>query len=58
MSRSVAEEAALGRRWLIVGALFLITFSMATPLASYGVFLPILAERFGWSRGPSRQRCR
>ncbi len=24
---------------------------MATPLASYGVFLPILAERFGWSRG-------
>jgi MFS family permease len=51
MSRSVAEEAALGRRWLVVGALFLITFSMATPLASYGVFLPILAERFGWSRG-------
>jgi MFS family permease len=45
------EEAAVGRRWLIVGALFLITFSMATPLASYGVFLPILAERFGWSRG-------
>ena len=41
----------MGRRWLIVGALFLITFSMATPLASYGVFLPILAERFGWSRG-------
>jgi MFS family permease len=51
MSRSVAEEAALRRRWLVVGALFLITFSMATPLASYGVFLPILAERFGWSRG-------
>jgi MFS family permease len=51
MSRSVAAEAALGRRWLVVGALFLITFSMATPLASYGVFLPILAERFGWSRG-------
>jgi MFS family permease len=51
MSRSVAAEAAFGRRWLVVGALFLITFSMATPLASYGVFLPILAERFGWSRG-------
>jgi MFS family permease len=51
VSRSVAEEAALGRRWLVVGALFLITFSRATPLASYGVFLPILAERFGWSRG-------
>jgi MFS family permease len=51
MSRFVAEETALGRGWLVVGALFLITFSMATPLASYGVFLPILAERFGWSRG-------
>jgi MFS family permease len=45
------EEAAVGRRWLIVGALFVITYCMATPLASYGVFLPILAERFGWSRG-------
>src|SRR2546422_3605046 len=24
---------------------------MSTPLAAYGVFLPILAETFGWSRG-------
>ena len=42
-----ARPAALAHR----GALFLITFGMATPFASYGVFLPILAEQFGWSRG-------
>jgi len=39
------------RRWLIVVALFFVTFGMATPLAAYGVFLPVLAEAFGWSRG-------
>src|SRR5438046_626312 len=39
------------RRWLIVAALFMITFGIATPLAAYGVFLPVLAESFGWSRG-------
>jgi MFS family permease len=51
VSPLIGEAAPAPRRWLIVGALFLITFSMATPLASYGVFLPILAEGFGWSRG-------
>jgi MFS transporter, OFA family, oxalate/formate antiporter len=39
------------RRWLIVVALFLVTFGISTPLAAYGVFLPVLAETFGWSRG-------
>src|SRR5207247_5093437 len=39
------------RRWLIVAALFMVTFGIATPLAAYGVFLPVLAERFAWSRG-------
>ncbi|MBI3636195.1 MAG: MFS transporter [Candidatus Rokubacteria bacterium] len=39
------------RRWLIVGALFLVTYGVSTPLAAYGVFLPVLAETFGWSRG-------
>ncbi len=24
---------------------------MAMPLAAYGVFLPVLSEAFGWSRG-------
>jgi MFS family permease len=39
------------RRWLIVVALFIVTFGISTPLAAYGVFLPVLAETFGWSRG-------
>ena len=39
------------RRWLIVGALFVVSYGISTPLAAYGVFLPVLAEHFGWSRG-------
>jgi MFS family permease len=41
----------LPRRWLIVVALFVVTYGISTPLAAYGVFLPVLAEAFGWSRG-------
>ncbi len=43
--------AGTRRRWLIVAALFVVTFGIATPLAAYGVFLPVLADAFGWSRG-------
>jgi MFS family permease len=39
------------RRWLIVAALFVVTYGISTPLAAYGVFLPVLAEHFGWTRG-------
>lgn len=39
------------RRWLIVVALFTVTFGISIPLAAYGVFLPILEQEFGWSRG-------
>ena len=39
------------RRWQIVAALFVVTYCISTPLAAYGVFLPVLAEQFGWSRG-------
>jgi MFS family permease len=39
------------RRWLTVAALFTVTYCVSTPLAAYGVFLPILAESFDWSRG-------
>jgi MFS family permease len=39
------------RRWLIVAALFVVTYGISMPLAAYGVFLPVLAEHFGWSRG-------
>ena len=41
----------LTRRWLIVVALFVVTFGVSMPLAAFGVFLPIIAETFGWSRG-------
>lgn len=34
-----------------MAALFLVTWGMAMPLAAYGVFLPVLSEAFGWSRG-------
>ena len=39
------------RRWWIVAALFLVTFGISMPLAAYGVFLPVIAETYGWSRG-------
>ena len=39
------------RRWAIVLALFVVTFGISMPLAAYGVFLPIIAATFGWSRG-------
>ena len=34
-----------------MAALFVVTYGIATPLAAYGVFLPVLAEAFAWSRG-------
>jgi MFS family permease len=39
------------RRRLTVAALFVVTCGIAAPLAAFGVFLPVLAEAFGWSRG-------
>lgn len=39
------------RRWLIVAALFVVTYGVSTPLAAYGVFLPVIADAFAWSRG-------
>jgi MFS transporter, OFA family, oxalate/formate antiporter len=39
------------RPWLIVAALFTVVYGVPTPLAAYGVFLPVFAEAFGWSRG-------
>jgi MFS family permease len=34
-----------------VAGLFLVTCGMAIPLAAFGVFLPIVVEALGWSRG-------
>ena len=44
------------RRRLTVAALFVVTCGIATPFAAFGVFLPVLAEAFGWSRGGSAAR--
>jgi MFS family permease len=35
----------------VVVSLFVVTYGISTPLAAYGVFLPVLVETFGWSRG-------
>ena len=37
--------------WLVVAALFTVTFGVSNPFAAFGVFLPVLADVFGWSRG-------
>ena len=37
--RSLSVRPA-SRRWLIVAALFVVTYGVSTPLAAYGVFLP------------------
>jgi MFS family permease len=47
----LARPGPQARRWSIVAALFVVTYGISTPLAAYGVFLPVLAEHFGWSRG-------
>ena len=41
----------VSQRWLIAAALFAVVFSASSPIAAFGVFLPVLAETFGWSRG-------
>src|ERR671922_2963291 len=41
----------LAPRWRVVVALFIVTSCIATAVSTFGVFLPVLAETFGWSRG-------
>jgi len=50
-SSDTARVRPAVRRWLIVTALFVVTYGISTPFAAYGVFLPVLAETFGWTRG-------
>ena len=38
-------------RWRVVIALFAVTACIATSVSAFGVFLPVLSEAFGWSRG-------
>lgn len=41
----------LAPRWRVVVALFIVTSCIASAVSTFGVFLPVLAERFAWSRG-------
>jgi len=41
----------LAPRWRVVVALFIVTWCIATAVSTFGVFLPVLSETFGWSRG-------
>ena len=41
----------LAPRWRVVVALFTVTSCIATAVSTFGVFLPVLSETFGWSRG-------
>jgi MFS family permease len=38
-------------RWRVVAALFVVTACVSTSVSAFGVFLPVLSETFGWSRG-------
>ena len=41
----------LAPRWRVVVALFIVTSCIATAVSTFAVFLPVLADTFGWSRG-------
>jgi MFS family permease len=41
----------LAPRWRVVLALFAVTSCIAAAVSTFGVFLPVLADAFGWSRG-------
>lgn len=45
------RRPAISARWRVVIALFAVTGCISTSVSAFGVFLPILAETFGWSRG-------
>jgi MFS family permease len=41
----------LAPRWRVVAAMFVVTSCIATAVSTFGVFLPVLTDAFGWSRG-------
>ncbi len=41
----------LAPRWRVVVALFIVTSCIASAVSTFGVFLPVLSDAFGWSRG-------
>jgi len=47
----MTEHASAARRWVVVAASFAVMFGVWNTHAGFGVFLPVLAREFGWSRG-------
>ena len=45
------RAAPRAEAWRVVAALFVVTACLSTAVSSFGVFLPVLTETFGWSRG-------
>ncbi|HEV8584544.1 MAG TPA: MFS transporter [Methylomirabilota bacterium] len=41
----------LAPRWRVVLAMFVVTSCIASAVSTFGVFLPVLTDAFGWSRG-------
>jgi MFS family permease len=44
-------SAMLAPRWRVVLAMFVVTSCIASAVSTFGVFLPVLTDAFGWSRG-------
>jgi MFS family permease len=50
-SARASERTRVSARWRVAIALFAVTACISTSVSAFGVFLPVLAEAFGWSRG-------
>lgn len=49
--RAGLRKPPLQPGWVVVAASFAVMFGVWNPYAGFGVFLPILSQEFGWSRG-------
>lgn len=47
----MTKAASPARRWVVLAASFGVMFGIWNSHAGFGVFLPVLAKEFGWSRG-------
>ena len=49
--RGRVSRPELGSGWVVLAASFLVTFCTWNAYTTFGVFIPILSQEFGWSRG-------
>lgn len=45
------DNLKLRPEWVVVAACFFVVFGVWNSHAAFGVFLPVLSQEFGWSRG-------